>query len=174
MMTRRLSLIFAVALGLTAPLPLPAAADSDGAERKTVSGPGGRSGTVTRYAERSDGRVHNSVTMGANDPDGRGGRCTETWIDYRTRPHQHLNPALFVNCSGRTRRAARVADTSYEGVVGVGVVVCEVPDTSGPITRNERNCRGRVKEMHLHSGQRYDRFRVDAPQYPSGVRIWRG
>jgi hypothetical protein len=94
-------------------------------------------------------------------------------MDYRTRPRVHYNPALYVNCAGGTHRVQHVADNDYQGVVGVAVVVCEVPDTSGRITRNDGNCRGRLNEVHLRSGQRYDQFRVDAARHPGGVRIWR-
>lgn len=158
---------------LLAGLALPAGASREAVQRKNVRGVDGREGTVTRYAERSDGRAANSVTMTATDADGGGGRCTETWVDYSTRPHQHFNPGLLINCSGGRRGVSGAAANDYEGVVGMAVVVCEVPDTSGPITRNERNCRGSLSAMDLQSGRRYDQFRVDAAQYPSGVRIWR-
>jgi dUTPase len=85
----------------------------------------------------------------------------------------HFNPGLFVNCSGGTRRVTGAVDNDYKGVVGVAVVVCEVPDTSGRISRTERNCRGRLNEVYVRSGQRYDQFRVNAVQHPGGVRIWR-
>lgn len=47
----------------------------------------------------------------------------------------------------------------------MGVVVCEVPNTSGAIRRNDDNCNGNLSSMWLHSGQRYDEFR--------GVKIFR-
>ena len=111
--------------------------------------------------------------MTATDADGRGGRCTETWVDYRTKPHQHLNPGVLVNCSGGTHDVAEAMAAEYDGVVGMSVIVCEVPDTSGPIRRDESNCRGGLGGMSLHSGRRYADFEVDAAASPGGVRIWR-
>ena len=154
-------------------LVLPAAAQAEPVQKKSVKGVDGRAGTVTRYADRSDGRASNSVTMTATDADGPRGRCTETWVDYGTKPHQHFNPGMLINCSGGNRGVSGAVANDYAGVVGMAVVVCVVPDTSGPITRNDSNCRGSLSAIYLHSGQRYDRFRVDAAQYPSGVRIWR-
>ena len=151
----------------------PAAAESGAVQKKSIKAGDGRAGTVTRYAERRHGHASNSVAMTATDADGRGGRCTETWVDYRTRPHRHFNPGLFVNCSGGTRRVSGAVANDYEGVFGMTVVVCAVPDTSGPITRNRSNCRGGVSGIDLQSGKRYDDFRVNAAQYPSGIRIWR-
>lgn len=172
MSARRVFSILAATVGLLWGLTTPASAGDDAIESKRVDGPGDREGTVTRY-EELDGRARHNMTLKATDPDGRDGRCTEVWVDYRTRPHHHLNPGLFVNCAGGTHKASRVMATAYHGVVGVGVVICQVPDTSGPITRDKDNCRGRLNEMDLHSGERYERYRVDADDYPSGVRIWR-
>lgn len=162
----------ATVLALTAGLAPPVAAAGP-IRTKTQDAPGGRSGTVAWYADRDGSRVRNSVNMSATDSDGSGGRCTETWVDYRTRPRVHYNPGLFVNCSGGTRRVTGAVDNDYKGVVGVAVVVCEVPDTSGRISRTERNCRGRLNEVWVRPGQRYDQFRVNAVQHPGGVRIWR-
>ncbi|MGH9039092.1 MAG: hypothetical protein ACRDZ3_02560 [Acidimicrobiia bacterium] len=163
--------VLAASVGLIVGLVLPAAASE--AQKKSVKGVDGRAGTVIRYAERGGGRAYNSVTMTATDSDGRGGRCTETWVDYRTRPHQHFNPGMLVNCSGGTRKVSSAVDNDYKGVFGMSVAVCEVPDTSGRITRNRSNCRGAVSAFDLQSGHRYDDFRVSAAQQPSGVRIWR-
>jgi hypothetical protein len=169
---RRFTILVAAA-GLLGGLALPAVAKSEPVQKKSVTGVDGRAATVTRYAGRGEGRPSNSVTMTATDTDGRGGRCTEAWVDYSTKPHQHFNPGLFVNCAGGTRGVSGAVTNDYEGVVGMAVVVCEVPDTSGSIARNERNCRGPLSAFDLHSGERYDDYRVEAPQYPSGVRIWR-
>ena len=114
-----------------------------------------------------------SVSMSADDADGRGGRCTETWIDYRTKPHQHLNPGMLINCSGGKRGVSGAVATDYPHVAGMSVIVCEVPDTSGRITRNESNCRGGLGAMSLHSGQRYDQFKSNGDRAPGGVRIYR-
>jgi hypothetical protein len=166
--------VFIAAIGLAVG-PAGAAPAADGSvQTKRINGPGGRSGTVARHVDRrSDGRTITSVSMTAADVDGRHGRCTETWVDYRTKPHQHLNPGLLVNCSGGTRSVSGAVATDYEGVVGMSVIVCEVPDTAGRITRNESNCRGGLGAMSLHSGRRYDEFKSDGAISPGGVRIWR-
>jgi hypothetical protein len=170
---RRAFIVLATSIGLVVALALPGPARSDAVQKKSIKGAGGRSGTAARYADRRDGRTVTSVTLTADDADGRRGRCTETWVDYRTKPHQHLNPGLLVNCSGGTRGVSGAVSTDYEGVVGMSVIVCEVPDTSGRITRGESNCRGGLGAMSLHSGQRYDQFEVHADRSPGGVRIWR-
>lgn len=175
MLARRAFILLAASTGLVVGLSGPAPAQGEAVQKKGVKGTGGRSGTVTRYAERRDGSTVNSVTMTATDADGRGGRCTETWVDYGTKPHEHFNPGLLVNCSGGTGGVSGAVANDYDGVVGMSVVVCEVPDTSGRITRDESNCRGGLSGMSLHSGRRYHDFEVrhDAAQRPSGVRIWR-
>ena len=165
-------MVVAVA-GFVGGLALPAAAGGGAVQRKSVAGPGGRSGVVARYVERRDGRTVTSVSMSADDADGRGGRCTETWVDYSTKPHQHLNPGLLVNCSGGTRGVSGAVATDYDGVAGMSVVVCEVPDTSGRIRRDGSNCRGGLSGMSLHSGRRYDEFESHGAISPGGVRIWR-
>jgi hypothetical protein len=170
--TRRGFITFTVAGALLLGLVPPAAAQSEAVQEKSVKGTRGRSGMAIRYADRSGEPTVNSVTLTATDADGGGGRCTETWVDYRTKPHQHFNPGLLVNCSGGTRRVAGAVANDYEGVVGMSIVVCEVPDTSGAITRDDSNCRGALSAMSLHSGHRYDQFRVHAAQQPSGVQIW--
>ena len=173
MAARRVFMVTAAAAALVIGLAGPAPARGDAVQRKAVTGVGGRSGTVSRYVDRRDGRSVTSVSMTADDVDGGHGRCTETWVDYSTKPHQHLNPGLLVNCSGGTRSVSGAVSTDYDGVVGMSVVVCEVPDTAGRITRDESNCRGGLSGMSLHSGRRYDEFEVHAPVSPSGVRIWR-
>jgi hypothetical protein len=151
----------------------PAGADADLLQKKAVSGPHGRSGKVFRYADRTADDVSNYLRITADDADGKGGRCTETWIDYATKPHQHFNPGLLVNCSGRNRSIGRAFLTGYEGISGVQIVVCEVPNSSGRIVRNGKNCRGNLSGIYLRSGRRYRDFGVDAIQRPNGVRIWR-
>ena len=169
----RVVVVLVTFLALMAGLAPPVSAAGGPIRTKTQDAPGGRSGTVAWYADRDGSGVRNSVSMSATDSDGGGGRCTETWVDYRTRPRVHFNPGLFVNCSGGTRKVSGAVDNDYKGVVGVAVVVCEVPDTSGRISRTERNCRGRLNEVYVRSGQRYDQFRSNAVQHPGGVRIWR-
>lgn len=151
----------------------PAQAAAERVQKKSVSGPNGRSGTVIRFADRRPGKISNKVTISADDADGRGGRCTETWVDYSTKPHLHFNPGLLVNCSGGKRSVSDVLKNDKPNVRGMGVVVCEVPDTSSAITRNSGNCRGNLSAMGLHSGQKYDSFKVSASQNPGGVNIWK-
>lgn len=165
--------MLAASAGLVIGLAAPSSANGDAVQKKSIKGTSGRSGSATRYVERHDGRTITSVTMSADDADGRGGRCTETWIDYRTKPHQHLNPGLLINCSGGKRGVSRAVATDYPHVAGMSVIVCEVPNTSGRITRGESNCRGGLGAMSLHSGQRYDQFRSDGDRSPGGVRMWR-
>jgi hypothetical protein len=170
MTTRRCFTALATTTSLLVALAMPAGRARMPSKEKRVKAGGVWAGTVARYAD--DGRAF--VTMTATDGDTRRGRCTETWVDYRTKPHHHLNPGLLINCSGGTRRVSHAVKTDYEGVVGMSVAVCSVPDTSGPIRRSRANCRGGVSGIHLHSGQRYEQFRVEADDFPSGVRIWRG
>ncbi len=173
MAARRAFVVMAASAVLVVGLAPPAQAKRAAVQKKSIKGDGGRSGSATRYVDRRDGRTVTSVTLTANDADGGHGRCTETWVDYRTKPHQHLNPGMLVNCSGGNRGVPGAVSTDYDGVVGMGVIVCEVPNTSGRITRNESNCRGGLGAMSLHSGQRYDQFEVHADRAPGGVRIWR-
>ena len=141
-------------------------------QKKSVTGPHGRVGTVARYQETSGGKVSNWVTLTANDTDGSGGKCTETWVDYSTKPHEHWNPGLFVNCSGGNRTLPNALTNNGKTITGIGLVVCEVPKTSGPIIRNSSNCRGQLSSMYLHSGQSYSRFDVTADQSPSGIQVY--
>jgi hypothetical protein len=150
-----------------------AAAEAKAVQKKRTSGPHGRTGKVSRYVDHNDGGVLNYLKITAKDSDGRKGKCTETWIDYATKPHQHFNPGLLVNCSGKTKTLSKVYRTHYEGIRGVQIVVCEVPKTSGRITRNGKNCRGNLSGIYLRSGRRYKDFGVDAIQRPGGVKIWR-
>jgi hypothetical protein len=170
---RRVFLMLAASAALVVGLAVPSSAKGDAVQKKSIKGKSGRSGTATRYVQRGDGRTITNVTMTANDADGRGGRCTETWIDYRTKPHQHLNPGMLINCSGGKRGVSGAVATDYPHVAGMSVIVCEVPNTSGRITRNESNCRGGLGAMSLHSGRRYDEFKSDGDRAPGGVRIWR-
>jgi hypothetical protein len=165
--------LLSTSAALVAGLAAPSSAGGDAVQNKTIQGGSGRSGSATRYVERRDGRTITSVAMSSDDADGRGGRCTETWIDYRTKPHQHLNPGMLINCSGGTRGVSGAVATDYPHVAGMSVIVCEVPDTSGRITRTESNCRGGLGAMSLHSGRRYDEFKTNGDVSPGGVRIWR-
>jgi len=173
MLRRRAFIVLAVSAGLVVAINLPAHAASTMFQKKTVAGVNRRTGSVLRFADRTVGHIANSVTVSANDADGTGGRCTETWVDYSTKPHEHFNPGLLVNCSGGNRSVSGVLTNNSKNVAGVGIVVCEVPNTSGPITRNSNNCRGQFSAVYLHSGQSYSHFKVNADQYPDGVNIWK-
>ncbi len=173
MSARRVFVVLAAVGALVVGPAAPSSAMGEAVQKKSIKGKSGRSGAAIRYVDRRDGRTITSVSMSADDADGRGGRCTETWIDYRTKPHQHLNPGMLINCSGGRRGVSGAVATDYPHVAGMSVIVCEVPDTSGRITRNESNCRGGVGAMSLHSGQRYDQFKSDGDRAPGGVRIWR-
>ena len=145
-----------------------AQAASSQVQKKSVTGPSGRTGTAARFAG-SDG---NYVVFTAEDTDGPGGKCTETWVDYSTKPHEHWNPGVFVNCSGGTRSLKGMTNNG-KTIRGMGLVVCEVANTSGKITRNSSNCRGQLGAMYLHSGQPYSRFDVTADQSPSGIQVYK-
>jgi uncharacterized protein YraI len=137
-------------------------------QKKSATGPNGRTGSVERY---SDGG-QNYLILTADDNDGPGGKCTETWVDYSTKPHEHWNPGVFVNCKGG-KRTVKALTNNGKTIRGVGIVVCEVPNTSGRIVRNSGNCRGQLGAMYLHSGQPYSRFDVTADQHPSGIQVYK-
>jgi hypothetical protein len=158
----------AVSAGLLTAVAVPAWAADDLVQKKSVTGLHGRSGSVERYA----GSSGNYVRLTANDADGPGGKCTETWVDYSTKPHEHWNPGVFVNCSGGTRSVSPALTNKGKTIRGIGIVVCEVPATSGPIVRNSGNCKGQLGAMYLHSGQPYRRFAVTADQSPSGIQVY--
>jgi len=161
---------FFVALAATASLLTIVAAPAQAGlvQKKSATGPSGRSGSVERYSDSGQ----NYVRLTADDNDGPGGKCTETWVDYSTKPHLHFNPGLLVNCSGGNGSVSGVLTNNYSGISGIGIVVCEVPNTSGPITRNSSNCKGNLSAMYLWSGKKYSSFQVKADQYPNGVNIW--
>ena len=139
---------------------------------KSVTGPNGRYGALKWYQERNGDKVSNWVMLTADDKDGSGGKCTETWVDYSTKPHEHWNPGVFVNCKGG-RRTIKAMTSPGKTIRGISLIVCEVPNTSGSIVRNKKNCRGQIGSMYLHSGQRYSRFDVSAAKHPSGIRVYK-
>jgi hypothetical protein len=169
---RRVLLTLAVAAGLLVGHALPAQADSNLVKKKSYS-VNGKSGSVSWYTDRSGGKVTNWVNVTANDSGGSASRCTEVWWDYSTKPHQHFNPGVVVNCSGSNRTASRIHVTNYHGIAGIGVIVCDVPDTNGPISRSSKNCNGNIGSMYLRSGQKYSSFSVKAMQFPSGIKVYR-
>jgi hypothetical protein len=150
----------------------PAQAGSSPVQKKTVTGPSGRSGSFARYSDSNGGKVSNYTVLTADDSDGPGGKCTETWVDYSTKPHEHWNPGVFVNCSGGKRSITAMTNNG-KTIRGMQLIVCEVPNTSGRITRNKSNCRGQIGAMYLHSGQPYSRFDVSADQSPSGIQVYK-
>lgn len=172
-MFRRHSFVaLAVAAGLLTLVAVPAHAAGDLVKKKTVTGPHGRVGSVAWYQDWDGGKVSNWVVFTADDTDGPGGKCTETWVDYSTRPHEHWNPGVFVNCAGG-KRTIKGMTNNGKTIQGIGLIVCEVPNTTGRITRNSSNCRGQIGAMYLHSGQPYSRFDVTADQHPDGIQVYK-
>ena len=170
MFRSRALLTLAIAAGMFTAVAVPASAEDDLVQKKSFSS-GKASGSVKRHLDRSGGKVRNWVTVTASDSPG--GMCTETWWDYATKPHQHFNPGVVVNCSGSDKTVSPLHVTSYHGISGMQVIVCEVPDTDGRIVRNRSNCRGNIGGMYLHSGKRYSQFAVKAIQYPNGITVHR-
>lgn len=173
MLRHRAFITLAITAGLlvTAALPAGASRGEDDLVQKKSFSSGGASGTVKRYTDVDGGKETNWVTVTANDAPG--GKCTETWWDYATKPHQHFNPGVVVNCTGESKTLSPLHVTNYHGIAGMQVIVCEVPNTDGRITRNSGNCRGNLGGMYLHSGKRYDQFAVNAIQSPNGIRVYR-
>jgi hypothetical protein len=162
---------FFVALAASASLMTLVAAPAQAGlvQQKSATGPSGRSGSVERYSTSGS----NYVRLTADDNDGAGGKCTETWVDYSTKPHEHWNPGVFVNCTGGKRSVSPALTNNGKTIRGIGLVVCEVPNTSGRIVRNSGNCRGQLGAMYLHSGQPYSRFDVTADQHPDGIQVYK-
>jgi len=173
MFRRRGFITLALAASVFVAGALPAYADAKLVKKKSFTAPHGRKGSVHWYRDNSGGRVTNYVKITAKDNDGRGGKCTETWFDYATKPHKHFNPGVVVNCSGKQKTVSKFHVNHYYGISGIQVVVCEVPKTSGKIIRNGKNCRGNLKGIYLRSGKRYSQFKSKGVQWPSGVVIKR-
>lgn len=171
MLRYRAFITLAMAAGLLVGVVGPAHSESSLRKNKSYSAPNGAWGNAKWYQDKSGGKVTNWVAATADDSPG--GRCTETWWDYATKPHLHFNPAVFVNCTGKRQSISRVHVTNYHGIAGFQVIVCSVPNTSGRITRNSSNCRGNLGGMYLHSGQRYSQFGVKAIRYPNGITIYK-
>ena len=171
MFRRRALMTLVITSSFLAVQALPAQAATP-VKKKTFS-VNGRSGTAAWYSEKSGEKVTNWVQATASDKDGPGGKCTEVWWDYATKPHQHYNPGVFVNCSGKTRTLSKAHVTDYFGIRGMQVIVCEVPNTSGSISRTSKNCKGDLGGMYLYSGKKYSHFGVNAIRFPSGIKIYR-
>lgn len=169
MLRHRAFITAALSASLLFTVALPAQASDDHLVQKKSFSSGSASGTVKRYEDRSGSREKNWVTV--TNRDKPGGKCTEVWWDYSTKPWQHFNPGVVVNCTGKTVTMSKLHMTSYHGIAGVGVIVCEVPNTSGPIIRNSKNCRGNLGAMYTYSGKPYKRFAVKATQRPNGIYV---
>lgn len=170
MFRRRALMTLVVATSFLVVQAVPAHADATVKKKKSFS-TGGASGTAAWYQEKSDGKVKNWVKATAKD--GSGSKCTEVWWDYATKPWRHFNPGVFINCSGTTKTLSKAHVTDYYGIAGLQVIVCEVPNTSGSISRSSKNCKGNLGGMYLWSGRKYSSFGVKAIRYPNGVRIYR-
>ncbi|HEV8622868.1 MAG TPA: hypothetical protein VG034_00305 [Acidimicrobiia bacterium] len=173
MFRRGFFVVLAASASLLTIVAVPAQAGADLVQKKSAAGPNGRSGSVERYSDVSGSKVSNYVRLTADDNDGPGGKCTETWVDYSTKPHEHWNPGVFVNCAGGKRSVSPAMTNNGKTIRGIGIVVCEVPNTSGRIVRNSGNCRGQLGAMYLHSGQPYSRFAVTADQHPDGIQVYK-
>jgi hypothetical protein len=168
---RRAFITLAVSASLLVGVAAPAHADAKVMKKKSFSAPKGARGSVTWYTDRSGGKVSNWLTVTADDSPG--GTCTETWWDYSTRPWQHFNPGVVVNCSGESKTLSKLHFTNYHGIAGVGVIVCSVPNTNGRITRNKSNCGGNMGSMYLWSGRSYSQFATNGIQRPNGITFHR-
>lgn len=170
MFRRRALMTLAIATSFLVVQALPAHADGSLKKKKSTS-VNGRSGSAAWYQDNKGGSVVNWMKVTAEG--GSNGKCTEVWWDYATKPHQHYNPGVFVNCSGSTRTLSRAHVVNYHGIRGFQLIVCEVPNTSGGISRTSKNCKGDLGGLYLHSGQKYSRFSVKAMRFPSGIVVYR-
>jgi hypothetical protein len=166
MFRRRALMTLAVVTALSFVQALPAHADGSLKKKKSTS-VNGRSGSAAWYRSGDTNWMKVTAEGGSN------GKCTEVWWDYATKPHQHYNPGVFVNCSGSTRTLSKAHVVKYFGIRGFQLIVCEVPKTSGAISRTSKNCKGDLGGLYLHSGQKYSRFSVKAMRFPSGIVVYR-
>jgi len=171
MIRSRVFIVLAISASLSIGVAFPAQADTKLMKKKSFSAPNRKSGTATWYQERKGDKVLNYIRIAAKDGDGSGKRCVEVWIDYATKPHRHYNPGMVLNCKGGTKTVSKFFATDYFGIRGMQLVVCDVPNTSGRIVRNDKNCRGNLKGIYLRSGKRYSQFSVSALRFPSGVKV---
>ncbi len=166
MFRRRALMTLAIATSFLVVQALPAHADGS-VQKKKSSSVNGRSGSAAWYRSGDTNWMKVTAEGGSN------GKCTEVWWDYATKPHQHDNPGVFVNCSGSTRTLSRAHVVTYFGIRGFQLIVCEVPNTNGAISRSRKNCKGDIGGLYLHSGQKYSRFNVKAMRFPSGIVVYR-
>ncbi|MEW6474967.1 MAG: hypothetical protein AB1679_22170 [Actinomycetota bacterium] len=171
MFRRRACITLALVASVFVAGTLPAHAEDRLVKKKSFS-ENGRRGSASWYQDKDGDEVTNYFKITADDKDGSGGKCTETWVDYSTKPHRHYNPGVVVNCAGGDRTLSRFHVNDYYGIRGFGLIVCEVPNTSGRITRNSSNCSGNLGSMYLHSGKRYSQFAVKATRYPNGILFY--
>jgi hypothetical protein len=168
MFRRRACITLALVTSVLVAGSLPAQAAGKVAQKKSYSSKG-KSGSVVRYV---DGKTH-YLSITADDTGGKGSRCTETWIDLSTKnPHKHFNPGVLVNCTGKKITLPKEYVTDWIGVRGVGLIVCEVPNTSGRIVRNSSNCSGNLGSMYQWSGKSYGSFRSPGISRPNGAKQW--
>jgi len=168
MFRRRACITLALVASVLVAGALPAQAADKVAQKKSASSRG-KSGRVVRYV---DGKTHH-LSITADDSGGNGDRCTETWIDLSTsNPHKHFNPGVLVNCTGRKITLSKEYVTDWIGVRGVGLIVCEVPNTSGRIVRNRSNCAGNLGSMYQWSGKSYGSFDSPGISRPNGAKQW--
>jgi len=173
MFRRRAGITLALVATISVAGTLPAHAGVETVQTKSFWSHG-KKGKVVRYIDEKGGKKTHYLKMIADDRGGRSNRCTETWIDYSTKnPHRHFNPGVLVNCTGEKKVLPKVYVTDWIGVRGVGVIVCDVPNTSGRIVRNKSNCRGNMGSMYLWSGRTYNSIKSPGISWPNGVKVWR-
>lgn len=172
MLRRRVYITLALLMSVFVAGTLPAQAGVRTAQKKSFSSHG-KSGSVVRYVDDGGSKDIHYLKMTADDNGGRGDRCTETWIDLSTKnPHKHFNPGVLVNCTGKSITLSKVYVTDWVGVRGVGLIVCDVPNTSGRIVRNSSNCSGNLGSMYQWSGKSYKSFDSPGISRPNGAKQW--
>jgi hypothetical protein len=172
MFRRRACITLALVASVLVAGTLNAQAGDNAVQKKSYSS-AGKSGSVVRYADGSGSKKTHSLTITADDSGGSSNRCTETWIDLSTsNPHKHFNPGVLVNCTGKKITVSNQYVTDWIGVRSVGLIVCEVPNTSGRVVRNRSNCRGNIGSMYQWSGKSYGSFDSPGISHPNGAKQW--
>ena len=116
--------------------------------------------------------VSDKCDVGAPSLAGQASDTGQVWTVLAGTVDQSKGYLRCTTCSGGTRSVSNALTNNGKTIQGMGVVVCEVPDTSGPISRSSSNCKGQLSAMYLHSGQRYSSFDVTADQHPDGVQVY--